>query len=158
MKLYFFRTPFVGDVHHNHHQKRPQTLMFAIKVCLCLLTLQNQTAFAQSSLSVPFSPGVAEQVLRGIPNNGALNCRLLINQTWPYPTPQVNPVCQDATNSCIRYSLIQRDLKRAKGERLAALKQAFPLARNDVQLKLMGCVVAIEATMNGGSLLGAAGY
>ena len=129
---------------------------FLTAFCLVLL---NQAVSSQTDPSVVFSPGVAAQVTGNPSQTGELNCKILINKTWPYPNSQVSPICDDATTSCIRYSLIQKSLKKAKGERYKELQEDLPTARKDVKMKLMGCVEAIEATINNSnSLTDIAGY
>ncbi len=125
-----------------------------------LLLLQTIPAFADTppgpSPSVTFAPGISSQIFgTGTPEakKNALSCDLLINQTWPYPNAQVTGICQDATTSCIRYKLIQKNQEKAKEGRLNTLKTNLPVAYKDAEMKILGCVVAIEATISGDLLL-----
>ena len=137
MKFYFFLTAF------------------------CFL-FENSVVFAQEGPSVLFSPGIPGRLM-GMGNTSSksriLDCRSLLTKLWAYPNAQVTGICNEAEIACLRYGLSQEALKKGKEAITENFKATLPLIRNDAQLKLRGCQLAIEGTLSGfKSMPGAAGY
>lgn len=130
---------------------------------LCFF-LTNTVAIAQNSdrgPSVPFSPDIAFLLFGSAnPSNPRkeLNCDVLVAHSWPFPNAQVSNICSDAETACIRYGLIHKSLKLASGAEADGLKKVFNFSYTDTALKLRGCQLAIELTVNNNSLVEAAGY
>jgi hypothetical protein len=101
---------------------------------------------------IHFSPGYATKVFGSgsqEARNGVLNCNLLVNQVWPFPNAQVSPVCLEATISCVRFGLFVKGLEKSPEARLAQIQQSLIYAQNEVNAKLLGCVLALEGTVDG---------
>jgi hypothetical protein len=122
----------------------------------------NFPVFAEDIPYVHFSPEVASLLFGNKnPSNpkGVLDCRVLVAHSWPYPNSQVTPICTDAEIACLRYGLLSKSLKEAKGAKLERLKKDFAMSHSDVYLRLRGCQLAIEATISQtASLVEAAGF
>lgn len=114
----------------------------------------SDAAFSQHYLtespSVEFPKGIATEVAgMGDASKGVLNCNILLGKQWPYPNAQVTAFCNEAETGCLRYFLILKHMKKAKGEPyLTKLKRDASLAWNDTQVRLRGCELAIEASAN----------
>jgi hypothetical protein len=138
-----------------------------MKVIFSLLafcvTYSFQTCNASApNPSVPFTQKTADSLFGpGTPEakNRVLNCQMLINRVWPYPSAQVSPLCDDASTSCLRLSLLYKAAKSSDPTTVAQIKSDLPNAKNDVEMKLMGCAQAIEVTLNNPtSLTDTSGY
>jgi hypothetical protein len=118
--------------------------------------------YPQIGPSVPFSPEMAVMLFgRMNPDNpnGELNCRILVAHSWPYTNSQVTPLCTDAEVACLRYGLLHQNLRSAKRAKAETLKKNIAASYADVMLRLLGCVLAIEATATtNSSLVEAAGF
>lgn len=133
-------------------------LLFSMSVLCFFLT--NSVAIAQNPTggpSIPLSPDIALLLFGSInPSNPRkeLNCEALVAYSWPFP----NVLCSDAETACIRYGLIRQSLKIAKGAQAEGLKKDFNLSYSDVALRLRGCHLAIELTLDNNNLVEAAGF
>lgn len=122
--------------------------------------LANHASFSQTAPSFKFSPKVASELFGVSGVKKELNCEGLVAGTWTYPNSQMTPFCYEASTSCIRYGLIVQKMKVASSERL---KADLSLAQKDLELKLRGCQLALEAVLANptapvGELAGFAAY
>lgn len=136
--------------------------------------LEGQAAFSQTSSSSTYAvltqnhklmeldnPSVkfAEQFmgqLSGMANAregaGTLSCTVILNPDWAYPNALVTPFCFNAQTDCIRYDLMQQQLKISKGPALEAAKVLYSQMRESAILSLYGCKLALEASLRGSQL------
>lgn len=128
---------------------------------LCLLFARTD-AFSQA---VPFAEFFSQKASRLFANNvsnpqGVLHCAALLAHNAPsYPSADIAPICNEAKTSCIRYGLIQQYMKKVQGPSLENLKKALALGKNELELTLRGCQLAIESSLTyRGSLPNAAGF
>jgi hypothetical protein len=141
-----------------------ETMKFLFFMSTLCFFLTSPVAIAQNSTggpSIPLSPHIALLLFGSInPSNPRkeLNCEALVAHSWPFPNAQVSNICSDAETACIRYGLIRKSLKVAKGAQAEGLKKDFSLSYSDVALRLRGCQLAIELTVNNNNLVEAAGY
>lgn len=94
-------------------------------------------------------------------------CDALLNRNWTYSNAQMVLVCGEAETACVRYGMLQQTILRqqqegtAQGEGFAmdALRSAAETCRKEVQFKLMGCAVSLQALNNANtSLLNQSGF
>jgi len=129
-------------------------MKFHFSLTICSVFFGSVAAFSQIYPSqapfVEFSKEVAIKVAgTGDATHGILNCPILLGKQWAYPNAQVTAFCNEAETGCLRYALIFRQVKLAKGEtRLKRLQRDMSLAWNDTQVRLAGCAAAIEASAN----------
>lgn len=109
----------------------------------------ERPVFSQSEPYVMMSPEMINELPGwGVPSTKGLmlNCPNLLNKTWAYPSGGVVAICNQAEYSCFQYGLIKDQLKK---EPTRELRQMLALAQQDVELKLLGCKLAIEAGIGG---------
>jgi len=115
----------------------------------------NHKLMEMENPSVEFSVNFMGQ-LSGMANaregKGQLSCLVILNKDWAYPDALVTPFCFDAQTNCIRFDLIQQQLKTEKGDFLEVVKAAYPRMREAALLSLYGCKMALEASLRGGKL------
>ncbi|HUX80387.1 MAG TPA: hypothetical protein VMW10_11705 [Alphaproteobacteria bacterium] len=115
----------------------------------------NHKLFEMEDPSVEFSVKFMGQ-LSGMANaregKGKLSCSVILNKDWAYPNALVTPFCFDAQTNCIRFDLIQQQLKTEKEPFLSVVKKAYPHMREAALLSLYGCKMALEASLNGSEL------
>lgn len=103
------------------------------------------------------SQGLSAQGTPSVKVPYKLNCALLLDQSWYSPDAQVTALCNEAQIACVRYGLLNQFVKSGKSDSLT--KRDLSFVKNDTQLKLRGCAIAIDAvTTKGQSLLDAAGF
>lgn len=134
---------------------------YLLFVLVCFFSFCSQ-ADPNKEPSVVFPKQVLKQVA-GIGSTqkykGVFTCKDLLTKTWAYPSAQVTSFCYDAETSCMRYDLIQQ-MRTSKtspqNENLQIpgnVQGNLAFAHDDAQVKLEGCVLAIQATMTGSNLV-----
>lgn len=116
---------------------------------LLLVYCESSKVFSQPAPSVTLSPQVTNELPGwGVPSTEGLvlNCENLLNKQWAYPSGGVVAICNETELSCFRYGLIQDRLKKTP---MPDLEKELAFARQDVELKLLGCKLAIEAGISG---------
>lgn len=134
-------------------------MKFYFSLAVLGLFLGSDSAFSLKALSggpsVEFSKAIMTQIA-GVTEGakGVLNCQTLLNKQWAYPNAQVTAFCNEAETGCLRYAMILKYMQRARSEVHAArLKGDASLAWNDTQLRLRGCALAIEASVNNSNFI-----
>jgi hypothetical protein len=87
-----------------------------------------------------------------------LNCPVLFDNSWDYPSGSSLALCDDAQLACLRYGLIIEAIKKASGKYLRELEKTLILSKAEVALRLRGCHLGLLETMTGMSIEEAAGY
>jgi hypothetical protein len=116
---------------------------------------QNHKLMELDNPSVSFAPAFMGQ-LSGMSNareaGGGLSCVVILNPDWAYPNALVTPFCFNAQTDCIRYDLMQQQLKVASGPSLETAKKLASAMRESAILSLYGCKLALEASLRGSQL------
>ncbi len=108
--------------------------------------------FAYDDPTVEFSSKLMRE-LGGMSNaraaKGTLSCSMILTKDWAYPSAEVTPFCFDAQTSCMRYDLMQQQLKIVKGKQRDFVEKALPEMYKNTLFTLYGCKIALEASMTG---------
>ncbi|OJW50202.1 MAG: hypothetical protein BGO67_02430 [Alphaproteobacteria bacterium 41-28] len=116
---------------------------------------QNHKLMELDNPSVKFSVQFMGQ-LSGMANaregGGELSCTVILNPDWAYPNALVTPFCFNAQTDCIRYDLMQQQLKLATGPALETARKLASSMREFAILSLYGCKLALEASLRGSQL------
>lgn len=98
-------------------------------------------------------------------NSRIFDCPALLNRSWTYSNAQMVLVCGEAETACVRYGLLQQTLllQQQKGNNqdgfsIEALKKALAICRQEVDFKMMGCAVVLNAGNESSSLLNQSGF
>jgi|GEM_PF-6310431 len=149
---------------------------------LCLLCNGKIEAqgYATSSPSTPSQsptimlPSTIDSSLLGTSNYITPNakarvftCDALLNRNWTYSNAQMVLVCGEAETACVRYGMLQQTVLKQQQEGITqgdgfvmdALQSATEVCRKEVQFKLMGCAVSLQALGSSNtSLLNQSGF
>lgn len=90
---------------------------------------------------------------------GKMNCTLLLNKTWAYPSALVTPFCYAAETNCISLNLLENAMSTATGQELENMKKSHAFLVQNVYMNLHTCVKALEAALtNNTTVLPPLGY
>jgi hypothetical protein len=120
--------------------------------------LEIQRAFAQNFPLMAFTKDAFTQV-ENERQKKDLTCTILLTRSWAYAAQATYP-CDIAINSCLVQGLIEEKIKATtEGAALKKLRSALAPAKDQADLQITYCQLAIESTLSGKkTLIEAAGY